>query len=156
MITSLKRQDLYDVSIGLGEESYESKNDWLNACDGAFGTIGLALSPRLRYLTRSVEYPKDLWTKLDTKFGNIDEDHNSTLERTSNTIRVLDPKLLAYTLSAEVFQDEEEAKSSSSDSPLNSVPNLPVITFESEEEFDFSPSNVAARVQICNTSDILE
>ena len=60
MIASLKRQDLYEVSTGLGEESYESENDWMNACDGAFGTIGLAVSPILRYLTRSIEYPKDL------------------------------------------------------------------------------------------------
>ena len=31
-----------------------------------------------------------------------------------------------------------------------------VIASESEEKFDFSPSNVAAGVQICNTLDILE
>ena len=37
---------------------------------------------------------------------------------------------------------------------LNSVQNLPVIAFESEEKFDFSPSNVAAGVKICNTLDI--
>ena len=60
MIASLKRQDLYEVYIGLGEESYESENDWLNACDGYFRTTGLVLSPSLRYLTRSIEYPKDL------------------------------------------------------------------------------------------------
>ena len=42
------------------------------------------------------------------------------------------------------------------DSPLNSVQNLPVIASESEEKFDFSPSNVAAGVKICNTLDILE
>ena len=36
----------------------------------------------------------------------------------------------------------------SSDSPLNSVQNLPVIASESEEEFDFSPSNVVAGVKI--------
>ena len=33
---------------------------------------------------------------------------------------------------------------------------LPVIAFESEEEFDFSPSNAVACVQISNTLDILE
>ena len=27
MISSLKRQDLYEVSIGLGKESYENEND---------------------------------------------------------------------------------------------------------------------------------
>ena len=42
------------------------------------------------------------------------------------------------------------------DFPLNSMQNLPVIAFESEEKFDFSPSNVAASVQICKNLDILE
>ena len=44
----------------------------------------------------------------------------------------------------------------SSDSPFNSMQNLPMIASESEEEFGFSPSNVVAGVKICNTSDILE
>ena len=142
------------MSIGLGEEYYESENDWLNECDASFGTIALALS---HYLTKSVEYyPKDLWTKLDRTFRNIDEDHNSTLERTSSTIRVLDPKFLASTLSDEVVQNEEEEKSSSSDFPLNYVQNFPVIASESEKKFDFAPSNVASGVKICNNLDILE
>ena len=93
---------------------------------------------------------------MDRTFGDIDEDHNRNLESTSNTIIILDPKFSASTLSDEVVQDEEEAKSSSSDSPLNSVPNLPVIASKSEEEFDFSPYNVANGVKICNTLDILE
>ena len=60
MIAYLKRQGLYGVFIGLGEEYFETKKDWLNECDGAFGTIALALSPSLRYLTRSIEDPKEL------------------------------------------------------------------------------------------------
>ena len=43
-----------------------------------------------------------------------------------------------------------------SDFPLNSVQNLPVIASESEEKFDFSPSTVAVGVKICNKLDILE
>ena len=42
------------------------------------------------------------------------------------------------------------------DFPLNSMQNLPVIASESEEKFDFYPSNVAAGVKICNTLDIFE
>ena len=42
------------------------------------------------------------------------------------------------------------------DFTLNSVQNLPVIASESEEKFDFYPSNVSAGVKICNTLDILE
>ena len=39
---------------------------------------------------------------------------------------------------------------------LNFLQNFPVIASESEEKFDFSPSNVSAGVKICNTLDILE
>ena len=60
MIASMKRKGLYEVSIRLGEESYEYENDWINDGDRAFGTICLTFSPRLRYLIDSVEYPKDL------------------------------------------------------------------------------------------------
>ena len=42
----------------------------------------------------------------------IDEDHNSTLESTSSTISILDPKIPASTLSDEFVQDEEEAETS--------------------------------------------
>ena len=93
---------------------------------------------------------------MDRTFGKIDEDHNSTLESTSSTIRVPDPKFSTSTLFAKVVQDEKEAKSSSNDFPLNFVQNLPVIASESEEKFDFSPSNVIVGVKICNTLDILE
>ena len=112
MIASLKKQDLYEVSIGLGEESFERKDDCLNECDALFGTIALALSPSLCYLTKYVEYPKDLWTKLGRTFGKIDEDHNITLESTSSTKSILDLKISSSTLSDEAVQDEEEAKAS--------------------------------------------
>ena len=42
------------------------------------------------------------------------------------------------------------------DFPLNSMQNLSVIASESEEKFDFSPSNVADGVKICNTLDIFK
>ena len=85
MIASLKRKGLYEVSIGLGKESYENDNDCLNDGDRAFGAVCLALSPSLRYLIGSAEYPKDLWTKLDKTFGKNNEDHNRNLEITSST-----------------------------------------------------------------------
>ena len=100
------------MSIGLGKESYENENDWLNDGDRAFGAIGLALSDSLYYLICSAEYPKEIWTILDRTFGKHNEDHNSTLEITSSTTRVLYSKFSASTLSDEVVQDEEEAESS--------------------------------------------
>ena len=98
MISFLKRQDLYEVSIGIGKQSYDNENDWINESDGAFGEIGLALSPSLRYLTKFVEYPKDLWTKLDRTIGKHNEDHNSTLDITSSTAIFLYSILILYSL----------------------------------------------------------
>ena len=112
MIAYLKRRGLYEVSIGMGRETYENENDWLNDGDRAFGAICLALSDSLYFFVGSIEYPKDLWTKLDRTYGKHNEDHNSTLEITASTTRVLHSKLSASTLSDEVVQDEDEAESS--------------------------------------------
>ena len=49
---------------------------------------------------------KELWTRLDRTFG-IDSKWS-----TSSTIRILDPKISASTLSDEVVQDKEEAEAS--------------------------------------------
>ena len=108
MISSLKRQGLYEVSIGIGKETYEDENDWLNDGDRAFGTICLAFSPSLLYLIDSTEYPKDILTELDRTFGKHNEDHSSNLESTPNTTRVLYSKSSFSILSDEVVQDEEE------------------------------------------------
>ena len=106
IISSLKGHDLYEVSIGLGKESYEYQNDWLNDNVRSFGTICLALSPSLRYLIAPVEYPKDLWTKLDRTFGKNNEDHYSNSERTPNITRVIYSKVSASILFDEFVQDE--------------------------------------------------
>ena len=89
MIASLKRRGLYEVSIGIRKESYANENDWLNDGDRDFGAVCLALSPSLYYLIGSTEYPKDFWTTLDRTFDKNSEYHNSTLEITSSTTRVL-------------------------------------------------------------------
>ena len=112
MIAYLKRWGLHEVSIGLGKESYENENDWLNDSDRAYGAICLTLFDNLYYLIDSAEYPKEVWTILDITFGKHNEDHNSTLEIISSTTRVLHSKLSSSTLSDEVVQDEDEAKSS--------------------------------------------
>ena len=61
MIAYLKRKGLYEVSIGLGKESYKDYNEWINDGDRYFGTIGMSFwkSPSLHYLIESAEYPKD-------------------------------------------------------------------------------------------------
>ena len=80
MIAYLKRQYIYELYIGLGKQSYDNENNCIHDGDVGFGAIVLSLSPSLRYLTKSVEYPKDILTKLDRKFGKNNEDHNNTLE----------------------------------------------------------------------------
>ena len=49
---------------------------------------------------------------MDRTFGKNNEDHNSTLEITANTTRVLHSKVSATTFSDEFVQDEDEAESS--------------------------------------------
>ena len=88
MISSLKRQGIYEVYIGLGKESYEDDNYWINDSDRYFGTICLAFLLSLCYLIDSVEYPKDLWTEMDRKFGKHNEDHYRTFESPHRTTRV--------------------------------------------------------------------
>ena len=102
MIAYLKRRGLYEVSIGIGRETYENENDWLNDIDRAFGSIALALDDDLYFVIDSTEYPKDLWTRLDKTFGKHNEDHNSTLEITASTTIFFHSKFLASTLSDEV------------------------------------------------------
>ena len=113
MIAYMKKRGLYEVSIGLGKEYYENENEWINDCDRAFGTIGLALDDSLYYLIPNhAEYQKKFWPILDRTFGKHNEDHNSTLEIAASTTRVLHSKVTATTLSDEVVQHEDEAESS--------------------------------------------
>ena len=83
MISSLKRQYLYSLSIGYGEESYEEPSDWMNDCDRAFGYICMVISPSMHYLIDSIEYPKDLQTTLDRFLGKDNEDPSSYVESAS-------------------------------------------------------------------------
>ena len=85
MISYLKRQGLYEISIGVGEESYEEPSGWLNGCDREIGSICLAISPCMRYLIDSIDYPKDLWTTLDGVLGKENEDPSSYVESPSSS-----------------------------------------------------------------------
>ena len=71
MNTYLKRQCLFDVSIGALREPkfYEEKIDQLNNCDRAYGIMCLAMSPNLHHLIDSAEYPFELWKNLEKYFG---------------------------------------------------------------------------------------
>ena len=57
MSTYLKRQCLFDVSIGaLSEpETYEENINWINNCDRDYGIMFLAMSPNIHHLIDSIE-----------------------------------------------------------------------------------------------------
>ena len=108
MISYLKRQGLYEISIGAGEESYEEASDWLHDCDRAIGAICLAISPRMCYLIYSVDYPKDLWTTLDRFLGKDNEDPSSYMESASSSSMIcLSQYVFASIVSDEVDHEEE-------------------------------------------------
>ena len=110
MIASLKRQGLYEVSMGLGKKYYEYEKDWLNDSDRAYGAICGTFSLSLLIdLIDFVEYLKDLWIELGRIFGNHNEDISSNLGSTFRTTTVLYSKVSTSTLSDEFVQDEEEA-----------------------------------------------
>ena len=93
---------LYEISIGDGEESYEEPSDWLNDYDRAIGAICLAISPCMRYLIDSVDYPKDLWTTLDRVLGKDNEDPSSYVESASSSSMIS----LSQDVSASIVSDE--------------------------------------------------
>ena len=71
MCAYLKRQCLYDVSIGAVREleSCQEICDWLNDNDRAYGTMCLAIPPTMCYLLDFAEYPFKLWRNIDEAIG---------------------------------------------------------------------------------------
>ena len=71
MCAYIKRKCLYDVSIGDVREleSCQEKYSWLNDNDRAYGTMCLAIPPRMHYLLDSIEYPFELWINMDKYLG---------------------------------------------------------------------------------------
>ena len=103
MIASLKRQGLYEVSIGIGKESYEYDNDQLNDGDRAYGAICGIFSPSLLIeIIEFAEYPKDLQIELDRIFGKLNKEFYRNLESTFRNTRFTYSKVPAFTLSDEV------------------------------------------------------
>ena len=71
MCAYLKRQCLYDVSIGAVREleSCQEKDACLNDNDRAYGTMCLAIPPTMCYLLDSVDYPFNIWRNIDEDLG---------------------------------------------------------------------------------------
>ena len=69
MVAYLERHDILDVPFGVGKESYEEENDWLNDCDRSYGSMGMVMSPNMHYLMEFVEYPIEFWRNIDRAFS---------------------------------------------------------------------------------------
>ena len=76
MCAYLKRQCLYDVSIGdvREPESRQEKDTWLNDNDRAYGTMCLAIPPTMCYILDFADYPFELWRNLNEALGMQQED----------------------------------------------------------------------------------
>jgi hypothetical protein len=161
MIAFLKRQCLFDMCIGNTRDfdSDEEENDWLNDCDRAFGAICLAMSPCMRYLSKTAENPSDLWVQLDREFGKQEEeDHASLLENKPSEISLC--VLSDHVLASTIVQDEEETVDStlilSKSSISNSEQDKQAHTLDSEEVLESSPSHEFVGMQNNDLLDVLE
>ena len=76
MCAYLKRQCLYDVSIGVVREpeSCHEKDAWLNDNDRDYGTMCLAILPTMHYILDSANYPFELSRNPDEYLGMQQED----------------------------------------------------------------------------------
>ena len=108
MISQLKRQDIYEISIGDGEESYEEPSDWLNDCDREIGAICLAISPCMHCLIDSVDYPKDLQTTLDRVLGKDNDDPSRYVESASSSSIICISQDVSVSIVSDEVDHEEE------------------------------------------------
>ena len=71
MIAYLKSHELFDVSIGVVEmpKSDDAKSIWFNNRDRAYEAMCLAIPHRIHYLIDVVEFPSEIWSRLDKSFG---------------------------------------------------------------------------------------
>ena len=70
MVTYLEIHELFDVSIGDVEipECDDNNFIWFNYCDRSYGSMCLAIPPRMCYLIDTVEFPSEIWSRLDKAF----------------------------------------------------------------------------------------
>ena len=99
------------MCLGAGKESYEEEEDWINDCDRAYGSMGMVMSHDMRYLTKSIEYPFELWRNTDRAFG-VHKELDNTWRESNTSSSFLPSNVSASILSKEVVQDEETTESS--------------------------------------------
>ena len=113
MVAYLEIHEIFDFSIGYVEthQYHEEKNDCINDCDSAYEKMCQAMSPKMRCLIDSIEYPFELQSNLDRDFY-VQKEVDDTLSESITSSSVLPSNILASTLSDEVVQVEEMAESS--------------------------------------------
>ena len=76
MCAYINEKCLYNVSISAVREpgSCQEKCDWINYCDGAYGTMCIFICPTMHYLLDFVEYPFKLWRNIDEALSMYKED----------------------------------------------------------------------------------
>ena len=110
MCAYLKRQCLYDVSIGVVRELEfcQEKDAWLNDNDRAYGTMCLAIPPTMRYLLDSDDYAFKIWINLDESLGMQQQDVSYMETNKISTSLCVLPMISASCISQEVVRNEEE------------------------------------------------
>ena len=79
----------------------------MNDYDRDFGVVFLGISPSMRYLIDSIEYPKDLWKTLDRVLGKHNDNPSSNLESSSSSSMIaLSQYVSVSTVFDEVVHDE--------------------------------------------------
>ena len=82
MIIQLRSKGLFRVTMGIEVEpnSAIEKSKFFNRLDEAFGMLCLSISRDFLFHVDSLTTPNELWLKLESVFGNIDEMRGHRLE----------------------------------------------------------------------------
>ena len=114
MVSYLESHDLFGVSIGVLEmlESDDESSISFNDCDRAYGAMCLSIPPRMCYHIDTVEFPSEIWSKLDITFGHHNEYISTNNWESASKIYLQDPPSSITSHEHEVVQDEEMTESS--------------------------------------------
>ena len=114
MVAYLKSHELFDVSIGAMSmpDSDHEKSIWFNNCDIAYGSMFLSIPPRICYLIVVVEFPSEIWSRLDKASGQQTEEISTHHWEGAYNISFQAPLVFITSPKYELVQDEEITESS--------------------------------------------
>ena len=100
------------MSIGdvVTPESNDEKSIWFNNYDRAYGAMCIAIPPSMCYYIDVVEFPIEIWSRLDKAFGQQIEEISATHWESAYGIsfEVLPSSIISQ--ENEFMQDEEMTK----------------------------------------------